>query len=55
MDHQIEDMLKKVSKMDELLQGALVLGKDALFFIVEKDLVEEFFEFHAKREQEKHK
>ena len=43
-------MLQALESVEELLRAQARLGKDAIHFIVEKNLWTEFFRFHCEKE-----
>ena len=48
-----KDMLKVIKDLEQTLKLSIVLGKDALVFVAEKNMIEEFLTFHTKREKER--
>jgi hypothetical protein len=48
-----EEILKGIAALEDLLQNLVVLGKDAILFVAEKGLWEEFIGFHTKKELER--
>ena len=51
----MRDALKKLKSTEDLFKASMILGKDALIFVAEKGLIEEFLDFHVKRQQERNK
>jgi len=49
----IEEILKKIHKLEEHVKNLDTLGKDAVLFVGDKNLWEEFIKFHAEKEKER--
>jgi len=48
-----QDILKGIRALEEIMAELAILGKDAILFIAEKGMHEEFMEFHAKKHTER--
>ena len=52
-DMQTQDILKGIKALEDLMSELALLGKDAILFIAEKNMQEEFMEFHTKKHIER--
>lgn len=43
-------MLRALESVEEILRAQIALGKDAIHFIVEKNLWTDFFRYHCEQE-----
>ena len=48
-----KEIIRGITAVESILLDMVVLGKDAVLFVLEKDLWEEFMEFHYQKDMER--
>jgi hypothetical protein len=46
-----QDILKRINNVEEMMKVSIALGKDALVFVAEKGMIDEFMDFHVERQK----